>query len=96
MDFIAAGFDPSRFGSLTLRQVQVWMRGAAQRNAHDMARMARSVWVGSQLNSDGLDRFIALALGDDIQVPPEQAVFALQASTAGLPKIKRNVRARTA
>ena len=67
------------------------MDGACRRDAYDMARVTRAVWAGSQLSGEGVDRFIASLLEQDRSLPPEQAVFALQASTTGLPKVNRAV-----
>lgn len=63
------------------------MEGACRRDRYEMARMARAVWAGCQMTSEGVDRFVASILDQERTLPAEQAIFALQAVTADLPRI---------
>lgn len=84
------------FGGLTLRQIFDCLEGAARRDASEVARITRAVWAGTRLKDEGVDQFIASVLGTDLSLPPEQALFALQSTTADLPKINWNERVRAA
>lgn len=68
------------------------MRGAARRDALQMALIARATWAGAQLTSDGVTAFVAEVLGEDPTppaLPPEALSAMLARQSRGLSTITR-------
>ena len=84
---MAAGLDPALFGSLTLGEIAVLMRGAQKRAAHQFANTARAVHLAMHLSGNDLTAALADVLGEPRSIPPEHLAEALTLSTAHLPKV---------
>ncbi len=85
-DYIAAGFDPAAFWSLTPRLYLIHVEGAAQRSRRERVALVEAMWVGTHVDHDGLNQYIReiQQLAPPEPLPPEALAGQLARASAGV------------